>query len=188
MSFSLERLVHAIASSVIQAQNLVEKAQLGNLRSYFDKDSKPISVDIKLPSMHPPADEPDATDIYKVPVVTLVPHGSLMIKRAKIEMDVRIGDLTQDDKPVIGGYPDIEALLNFQAHKDPILPKLVIEAAPGGKARKGESNNFAHVTLSLSAAETTEGMARLLNEILKAQGRVIPPQPDTTGTTGGNAQ
>ena len=163
ISVSLERLVHALSNSIIRAQNLVEKAQLANLRSYFDKDNAPIGFDLKLPSMQ----QGGKNDTYRVPLAALVPHGSLVIKEAKVELDVEIGGVEQDD-PEDGEFPDLAEIVQG---KEPIRPKLMIGPESGGIA-KNESGNFAHITLTLSSTESSEGLARLLNEVIKNQGRV----------------
>jgi hypothetical protein len=172
LSVSLERLVHALSSSIIRAQNLVEKAQLANLRSFFDKNNVPYSIDLKLPSMlHEGEDQnKDKQDIYRVPMAALVPHGSLVIKEAKIRLDVQIGSVTQDPEPE-GGYPDIT---DISKGVEPIRPKLTIDPEAGGIAKKGNGST-AHITLTLTATENTEGLARLLNEVIKGQGRIPSP-------------
>lgn len=172
LSVSLERLVHALSSSIIRAQNLVEKAQLANLRSFFDKENIPFSIDLKLPSMQ--HDDESAQDTYRVPLAALVPHGSLVIKEAKIKLDVEIGSVTQDPEPE-EGYPD---LVDIAKGKEPIRPRLSIDPEAGGIAKKGHGNT-AHITLTLSATENTEGLARLLNEVIKGQGRLPQPGSDS---------
>ena len=67
LSVSLERLVHALSNSIIRAQNLVEKAQIANLRSYFDKENVPIAFDLKLPSLQ----QEEVHDTYRVPLAAL---------------------------------------------------------------------------------------------------------------------
>lgn len=168
ISVSLERLVHALSNSIIRAQNLVEKAQLENLRSYFDTENKPISVDLKLPStLHEGVE-----DTYRVPLASLVPHGSLVVKEAKIEMDVEIGKVEQERR-ADNKYPGLPEIVEGT---EPIVrPKLMVGPDSGGIAKK-EGGNFAHITLTLTAAENTEGLARLVNEVIKAQGR-IPGRP-----------
>jgi hypothetical protein len=173
LSVSLERLVHALSSSIIRAQNLVEKAQLANLRSFFDNNNIPISIDLKLPSMQ--HEDEGAKDTYRVPLAALVPHGSLVIKEAKIRMDVEIGSVTQDPEPP-EGYPDLAEIVKGT---EPIRPKLIIDPEGGGVA-KTKNGNTARITLTLSATENTEGLARLLNEVIKGQGRI----PDTTKKPG----
>lgn len=169
ISVSLERLVHALSNSIIRAQNLVEKAQLANLRSYFEKDSSaPICFDLKLPSVQ----HEDAHDSYRVPLAALVPHGSLVIKEAKIEMDVEIGGVVQDDQPDTG-FPDLP---DIAKGAEPIRPKLMIDPEAGNVAKTG-NGNCAHVTLTLCSTENTEGLARLLNEVIKTQGRIAGSQP-----------
>lgn len=174
LSVSLERLVHALSNSIIRAQNLVEKAQLANLRSYFDKDNTPISFDLKLPSLQ----QEDVHDTYRVPLAALVPHGSLVIKEAKIDLDVEIGGVKQDDPEEGGGFPDLQDIVKGV---EPIRPKLMIDPEAGGIA-KSEKGNCAHVTLTLSSSENTEGLARLLNEVIKAQGRIPELQKNDPGT------
>lgn len=171
LSVSLERLVHALSSSIIRAQNLVEKAQLANLRSFFDKNNIPISIDLKLPSMQHEHEDEDAKDTYRVPLAALVPHGSLVIKEAKIRMDVEIGSVTQDPEPA-EGYPDLAEIIKGT---EPIRPKLIIDPEGGGIA-KSKNGNTARITLTLSATENTEGLARLLNEVIKSQGRLPEPK------------
>lgn len=163
ISVSLERLVHALANSIIRAQNLVEKAQLANLRSYFDEKHRPINLDLKLPStLHHGVE-----DTYRVPLATLVPHGSLVVKKAKVELDVEIGKVDQE-RYADNKYPDLQEIITG---KDTVRPKLMVGPESGGIAKK-ESGNFAHITLTLGTAENTEGLARLLNELIKGQGRV----------------
>lgn len=164
LSVSLERLVHALSNSIIRAQNLVEKAQIANLRSYFDKENIPISLDLKLPSMQ----HEDMQDTYRVPLAALVPHGSLVIKEAKVDLDVEIGGVTQDTPDPETGFPDLPDIVKGV---EPIRPKLMIDPEAGGVA-KSAHGNCAHITLTLSSTENTEGLARLLNEVIKTQGRL----------------
>jgi hypothetical protein len=183
LTVSLERLVHALSNSILRAQNLVEKAQLSNVLSYFDKDNRPINFDLKLPAMQRAADA-GAEDTYRIPLASLVPHGSLIIKEAKIELDVEIGSVKQDDSPG-GGYPDLQ---DIAEGIEPIRPKLIVDPEGGGVAKK-TNGNYAHITLTLAYAENTEGVARLLNEIIKGQGRmVVAAASDKNGTNGTNGK
>lgn len=172
-AFSLERLVHAISSSIIQAQNLAEKAQLGNLRSYFDKDGQAICVDVKVPSLQHHPDQA-VFDHYHVPLITLVPHSSLVIKEAEIELDVEIGSIEQEEPPE-SGYPDLSDIMQGQA---PIRPRLTINPEAG--VAKANDGNVANISIKLAAAEVPEGIARLLAELMKSQGRVSAT-PTTPG-------
>ena len=171
LAVSLERLVHALSNSIIRAQNLVEKAQVANLRSYFDANNIPISFELKLPSMQ----QEDAHETYRVPVASLVPHGSLVIKEAKIELDVEMGGVEQDNPD--DGFPDLPEIVKGA---EPVRPKLMIDPASGGVA-KNTSGNCAHITLTLNSTGNTEGLARLLNEVIKGQGRLSDQQKTDPG-------
>jgi hypothetical protein len=173
LSVSLERLVHAIASAVSQAQHLVEMAQLDNLKSYFNERGEPVTLDVGVPSLHS-GGEAMRSDIYRVPLISLVPHGSLVISEASVELDVELGAVQKEPKPE-GGYAT-PADLSANTKKT-VNPKLIIDPEAGGLAGK-KGGNVAHLTLKLKTAETTEGLARLLNEVIKGQGRL--PQSDRT--------
>ncbi len=164
MGFSLERLVHAITDSLIQAQSLVEKSHISNLRSYFDETNKPLNFDIAIPSLH----ETDQHVTYRVPAVSLVPHSSLAIKEAKVEMDIEIGEISQD-MPTGNEYPTLAEIISGK--EDPVRPRLSINPEGGGVAKKN-NGNVAKLTLELSSVEPPEGLVRMLNEIIKCQGRV----------------
>ncbi|MET0267594.1 MAG: DUF2589 domain-containing protein [Duganella sp.] len=47
---SLEDMVRAIAGSIMNAQHMVEKAQIANIASFFDDQHKPTTIDIALPA------------------------------------------------------------------------------------------------------------------------------------------
>jgi hypothetical protein len=162
---TLERLVHAIVTSVIQAQHLVETAQLSNLRAYFDSNDKPITMDIKLPTLDGKSED---FDIYQVPVVSLVSHGSLVINEANLKMDVELGGVQQDYREP-GTYPTVAELARGQDR--PVMPKLLVDPESGGISKK-KGGSVAQVSLKLVSAETTEGLASVLNEAIKGQGRL----------------
>jgi hypothetical protein len=115
----------------------------------------------------------DVHDIYRVPLASLVPHGSLVIKEAKVDLDVEIGGVEQADPDPNEGYPDLAEIINGA---EPIRPKLMIDPEAGGIAKKA-SGNCAHITLTLSSTENTEGLARLLNEVIKSQARLSEKDP-----------
>ena len=185
LSVSLERLVHAIAGSIMKAQHLVEMAQLSNLRAYFNDKNEPITVDVQLPSMHlfsadAKSGAESQSDKYRVPVISLVPHGSLSISEASITLDVELGNVQQEDAPPEG----YATLADLAKGKEPITPKLLIDPESGGVAKK-TGGNIAHLSLKLTGAEPTEGLARLLNEVIKSQGRLPPEEKPDTNTEAG---
>jgi len=162
MMANLENMVRAIAGSIMDAQHLVEKAQVANISSFFDREGRPIAIDLELPAIHSSA-AADEFYLYRLPLISLVPHSALIIGEAEIEMDVELGALSET-----AATTDPEALqpegINLQAGK----PSLMVNPETGGLAKK--SGNAAHIKLKLVAAEKSEGLARLINDVVKAQG------------------
>lgn len=161
---SLEEMIRAIAGSIMNAQHMVEKAQVANIASFFDDDHRPTSLDLKLPAIHSTAAE-DASYEYRLPLISLVQHGSLVIGEAEIDLDVELGAFSQEERV---GYHD--TLMEQTGRAAPAEKKasLSINPATGGVAGKGGS--VAHIKLKVIAAEKSEGLARLVNDVVKSQG------------------
>lgn len=164
MLASLEDMVAAIAGSVMNAQCMVEKAQMANLATFFDRQNRPTSFDLQLPAIHSQA-EPGETYNYRLPLISLVPHSSLVIGEAEVELDVELGALEE--------VPRDESEEAAQAQSGLGAPaagkaSLRINPETGGIAKK--NGNAAHIRLKLVSAEKSEGMARLLNDVVKSQG------------------
>ncbi|WP_082565277.1 DUF2589 domain-containing protein [Duganella sp. Root1480D1] len=164
MLASLEDMVRAIAGSVMNAQYMVEKAQMANLATFFDRQNQPTSFDLQLPAIHSHA-EPGETYTYRLPLISLVPHSSLVIGEAEVELDVELGALEEAEPDAATEAARQQAGLAAPPEKK---ASLRINPESGGIAKK--NGNAAHIRLKLVSAEKSEGMARLLNDVVKAQG------------------
>jgi hypothetical protein len=164
MLASLEDMVRAIAGSVMNAQYMVEKAQMANLATFFDRQNQPTAFDLQLPAIHSHA-APGDTYTYRLPLISLVPHSSLVIGEAEVELDVELGALEEAEAD-----PATEAARQQAGLAAPPEKKASLRINPesGGIAKK--NGNAAHIRLKLVSAEKSEGMARLLNDVVKAQG------------------
>jgi len=172
MLASLEDMVRAIAGSVMNAQYMVEKAQMANLATFFDRQNQPTAFDLQLPAIHSHA-APGDTYTYRLPLISLVPHSSLVIGEAEVELDVELGALEEAEAD-----PATEAARQQAGLAAPPEKKASLRINPesGGIAKK--NGNAAHIRLKLVSAEKSEGMARLLNDVVKAQG-YTPPEAVT---------
>ncbi len=168
---SLEDMVRAIAGSIMDAQHMVEKAQLANIASFFDDLHKPSVIEVELPAIHSGA-EPDASYLYQVPVISLVPHSSLIIGEAEIDLDVEIGGFEDQERQDVH-----EGIMDQLGRAAPTEKKstLMINLNNGTLAAK--NGNAAHIKLKLVATEKSEGLARLVNDVVKAQGPTHVRQP-----------
>src|SRR5262245_53174378 len=92
---SFASLVEAIARSVAQAQDEVERHQVRNLLDYFDKDGRPRGIEFRVPSRRSDA-KPGDEDFYSVPLLALVSINVLKIKDVDIRFSVDLGELTEE--------------------------------------------------------------------------------------------
>lgn len=163
---SLEDMVRAIAGSIMNAQHMVEKAQLANISSFFDNEHKPEMIEVALPAVHSTA-RPGEHQLYQVPVLSLVPHGSLVIGEAEIDLDVEIGAFEHHERD--NAHP---GLIDQMGRAAPADKKAGLMINPRAGTQAGKHGNAAHVKLRLVAVDKSEGLARLLNDVVKTQGPV----------------
>lgn len=167
---SLEDMVRAIAGSIMNAQHMVEKAQLANIASFFDDKHQPSVIEIELPAIHSTAVAGD-NYLYRIPLISLVPHSSLVIGEAEIDLDVELGGFEEQEREGVN-----DGLLDQMGKAAPAEKKATLMVSPGNGGIAGKNGNAAHIKLKLIAAEKSEGLARLLNDVVKAQGPALPGQ------------
>ncbi len=98
----MQELIQAIAGAVAEAQDKVQRFQISTVLRYFDEFNRPVSVDVRLPSMSHDA-EPGEERLVHVPLLSLVGPQLLKIKDVDVEFEVGLGSLT--DAPEVGGPP-----------------------------------------------------------------------------------
>ncbi|MGI4732346.1 MAG: DUF2589 domain-containing protein [Janthinobacterium lividum] len=91
----LHDLVGSVASSIVEAQGLVELHYLKLLSGYFDETGRPVSLDILLPSAAAGGGPPRHVGL---PLLSLVETSPLAITEMQIELEVELGDLS--DAPI----------------------------------------------------------------------------------------
>ncbi|KJV36132.1 DUF2589 domain-containing protein [Luteibacter yeojuensis] len=156
-----------MAGAVVEAQARIEQAQVAHLGEYFDDDNRPKSVVIRMPSMQPGATENDE-DLYRVPLLPLVPSTSLRIRDVEIEFDAELGaffepgDDDADAGASPGGFGDRWAFLSRLRRRSVALDT---------HARRGEGGaGKVQVKLRVEGTEPTDGLARLTNQLAMTQG------------------
>lgn len=170
---ALEALIHAIASAVTGAQQEVEKAQIANLATYLDREHRPLTLQLRVPSIRPEAG-PTEEDCYQAPLLALVPHSMLRIKQAEISFDIELGDLA-DSAPVSGvksDAPKPEKTADILAAQ----VKRNLNVNPAVSATVKRQGTSAHVVLIIEGVVPPEGISRLVMEMIKTQG-ITGPAP-----------
>jgi hypothetical protein len=161
----LEGLIEAMAGAVVEAQARIEQAQVAHLGDYFDEDNRPKSVIIRMPSMQPGSQDGDE-DLYRAPLLPLVPTTALRIKDVEICFDAELGAFLEGDDGDGNGTADIEqgrwAFLS-RARKRSV-------ALDTGARRSDTGLGKVHVKLRVEGVEPTDGVARLANHLTMTQG------------------
>lgn len=163
-SVSLPELVEAIATAVIEAQDRVDVHQLALLQRYFDKDDRPRSTSMVVPSLSLSTAPGDGTEDVRItiPWLALIRPNLLSIKEAKVDLEVELSDFK--------ATASAEAL---PAESGDGLPGL----QPGGEmicevgAQKAKNGGaLAKITLTVTGQEPSEGLARVIHELVKRIG------------------
>jgi hypothetical protein len=150
----LDNLIEALAGAVIEAQDNVEQHQLKNLTRYFDKDRRPKSLLMRVPSIRPDAEE-NEYDLYRAPLLPLMSMNILKIKDVEITFDAELGQML--DEPAEEG----------DDKKNGKSPKSVSVNIAGARSDKAGS---IHICLRVEGSEPTDGAARLMNHLAQTQG------------------
>ena len=149
---TLHDLIQSIAGAVADAQDKVQRFQIATVRQYFDENNRPVSVDVRLPSLDLDA-EPEDERLVHVPLLSLVGPQLLNIKDVEIQFDVALNGLA-DKTPSEGGEAPAEG-----AHKS-----LSVDM---GAPRDRGAGSMARVTLKVESQEPSDGMARLIQHLDK---------------------
>ena len=158
----LNDLIEALAGAVIDAQDRIEQHQISNLLGYFDSQNRPKSLVVRLPSIHPQAEE-GSEDYYRAPLLPLVSTNLLKIKDVEITFDVDLGQLTENPAGQLAKAETGEGPLESDARRKDIF----VDMAGGLVHKKGGS---IHVVLRVEGSEPTDGEARLINHLVQTQG------------------
>lgn len=159
---SFHELIEALAGAVIEAQDRIERHQMAHLRDYFDQDNRPKSVTIRMPSLHPGAQEGDE-DLYRAPLLPLVSLNNLRIKDVEISFEADLGELGDAS----ASPPPAAAASGGDAWQNPppAAPHIRVDTARGTRQPGG-----VRVVLRVEGTEPTEGAARLINQLAQSQG------------------
>lgn len=160
---ALKDLVHAIAGAVTEAQQEIEKAQIANLTSYLDRQSRPLTIQMRVPSIRPEA-APGEEDIYQAPLLALTSHNSLRIKQVEVSFDIELGDLKEAPKMASGkASAKTEEVIAAQVKRE-------LSVNPAVSATVKQQGTSARVVLTIEGAAAPEGVSRIVTDMTRTQG------------------
>lgn len=180
---SFPKLVEALANAVISAQHRLSQHQINNVRHFFDDKNRPVSVDIRTPSLHPDS-EPDEDgnhpdEIHRIPLITLVQNNQLVIKEFDVSFDATLGNLTRSEQDVKGkrnrgdkrsgrGADDDSGASGDESDRSwmagGLADEMSVDPEPSARGGKGPT---ARISMHVEAADPPEGMARLIDRLVK---------------------
>lgn len=189
---SLHDLIGSVASSIVDAQGLVERHFIDRISHYFDSEGRPLSMAIKMPRPSKAAADDHHYMQLAVPLLSLVESSMLSIRDLTIELEVELGAVV--DNPAAA--PQSAATLapssvatRFPSSGAPIDVPLPGRAAPPpspapppaaltasappekmltlGVGARQDSAPRAKLTINVTAQPPSEGMLRLLTQLNK---------------------
>ncbi len=170
---TLRSLIQAVAAAIASAQQEVERQQILNLGSFFDKNLRPLLMKMRVPSLRHDA-EPGEEDLLEIPLLTMLPHNPLRISEAQVEFDIELGGI--EDDGVLDTAGSVKAMQDADGTTPTMkIRRVLTEAFNGAPSVRGPK---AHVVIKVCDAEVPEGLARLLTELNKMHG--VSKAPDLT--------
>lgn len=167
-SVSLHDLIEALAGAVVDAQDRIEQHQIANLGNYFDEYNRPKSVLMRLPSQHPHASDGDE-DIYRAPLLPLVPVNMLKIKDVEITFDVELGNIAEDIEKARNAQDSTSTNETWTEALTGDKRRVSVQTRTGILGRKGGQ---LHVVMRVEGSDSSDGIARLVNHLVQTQGVV----------------
>ncbi|UPG94992.1 DUF2589 domain-containing protein [Luteibacter aegosomatissinici] len=163
----LEGLIEAMAGAVVEAQARIEQAQVARLGDYFDDDNRPKSVIIRMPSMQPGSRDGDE-DLYRAPILPLVPSTSLRIKDVEICFDAELGPFHDEDPSARG----VEGVTDVGESRWAFLSKVRKRSVALDTTARRRDNGLGKVQVKLrvEGVDPSDGVARLANHLAMTQG------------------
>lgn len=165
-SVSLPELVQAIANAVIEAQDQIDKHQLALLQRYFDDDDRPKSASMVVQSLSLTTAEEKPDVRINVPWLALIRPTLLSISEVQVDFEVELTDFA----PGTAATPHDGASNAADADKSGKFPSgagvgnMMVEV---GARKTKEEGATARVILKVAGQEPSEGMARMVHELVK---------------------
>lgn len=168
-------LLCAIASSIVEAQQKMEQAQISNFINYFKSKEGirglcPRTLKLALPSLRPDAKE-NERDSYRIPYLSIFPHSGLRIDKTEVDFSITINGLldgedgpkktllkSNNDKEVLGDLPEEVSSIDD-------LPGLSIDLNGVWGKSKGLKSQ---VKFTVSSVDLPEGIMRMIDEVSKS--------------------
>lgn len=180
-NLSLHHLIQSIAGAVAEAQDKIHRYQISTVRQYFDADNRPVSVDVRLPSMAPDAQEGDER-LVRVPLLSLIGARLLAVKDMEISFDVGLGGQGEPGRAAPAAKDDAAARADEQAKADAEAKAGEDGAKPDvwpsdthaplsvdmNASKNRDGGPMAHITLRVESQPPSEGMARLIHHLDKS--------------------
>ncbi|MCY0994912.1 DUF2589 domain-containing protein [Nannocystis sp. ILAH1] len=162
-----DHLVTALADAVVDAEHVIRRHQLSDIRSFFDADNHPVMVDLDLPRSDPGA-RPGELARLQVPLIAMVNVTHLAIEEMEITFTTELGSVSEEvhERAHAVGGADPDAGPTAREHQGWSGRKRVttIDVETGPEERK---QGAATVTLKVRAGEVPEGVSRLLARLNK---------------------
>ena len=141
MNNSLDDVFKSIYHAIVDAQNTVEQHYIGEIKEdYFDEEGHPLTAPVMLP-----VGEGGSMKKVEIPLITLVPHGSMNIESVSIDMKVALS--SGDEKSI-------------NSKKTSKIRKFITDLS-------GRNKEMANITVKFKGENPPEGLARIKDITMK---------------------
>ena len=141
MNNTLDDTFKSIYHAIVNAQNTIEEHYVGEIRQdYFDKKGHPLTTPVMLP-----IGEGGSMKKVEIPLITLVPHGSMNIESVSIDMKVALS--SGDEKSI-------------NSKKTSKIRKFITDLS-------GRNKEMANITVKFKGEQPPEGLARIKDNLIK---------------------
>jgi hypothetical protein len=157
-----DHLVTALADAVVDAEHVIRRHQLSDLRSFFDEQNHPVMVGLEVPRSDPGSRPGELAQLH-VPLISLVNVTHLAIEEMAISFTTELGSVSEEvhERAHAVRSADPDAGPSAHEHQGWNARKRVktIDVGTGPEERR---EGAATVTLKVRAGEVPEGVSRLL--------------------------
>lgn len=153
---TLKGLVQSLVGAIASAQDAIEYQQIRKIMEHV-KDGRPEMMQLRLPSMRSEASL-DAEDVYRIPLLALMPHTALKIEEASMDFQVSLGDMSDRHSRSEGG--------NGQNIASGLDSEIQIDHRLTGR----ETSNSVRLSVKIKSLDPSEGTLKLIGQLVQTQG------------------
>ena len=140
-TYPLSDILKGLQQAINSSQEILQVQQLQNLSKFWTPEGEPLVQEIKVNEKE-----------MSVPLITLLPHNNLVMDDVEIKFNTKVGGIVSES-----------SLDQFNSNDTLTHANLKMEM----EGIKADAEDVMSITIKFKTNETSEGMARLIDEYNK---------------------